>query len=230
LNVWRGIATAYISLPDTIFAKTNEIITIPVVMDSSINLDKVKAENYKIYLRFDKSVLLPLENFTLYKELPKEKVIILQGQRKTTSGILNEIRFHTALGDAECSPIIIDSVKWQEWPVMLVQKNTVICFTNICQAGGARLYLASGSLYLSQNYPNPANGTSSIEFGLNETGYSRLILYDMLGNKVQVLAEGTLTSGDYKVDMNSENLKSGTYYYVLETPSKTLSRMMNVEK
>ncbi|MEJ5263258.1 MAG: hypothetical protein WHT45_11295, partial [Ignavibacterium sp.] len=50
--------------------------------------------------------------------------------------------------------------------------------------------------------------------------YVKLIVYDILGNKIDILANGFQNAGSYKVIFNARNLSSGSYYYrltVMET-------------
>jgi hypothetical protein len=70
---------------------------------------------------------------------------------------------------------------------------------------------------LSQNYPNPFNPTTTIRFSLPQASQIKLTLYNMIGEQVAVLAEGTYETGNHKVTFDAGSLSSGTYIYRLES-------------
>jgi len=70
---------------------------------------------------------------------------------------------------------------------------------------------------LSQNYPNPFNPSTTIQFSLPIQSQLKINLYNMLGELVRTIAEGTYEKGYHKVVVNAANLPSGTYVYRLES-------------
>lgn len=85
-------------------------------------------------------------------------------------------------------------------------------------------------IFLSQNYPNPFNPTTLIPFGINEDSNVELIVYDILGRKVQTLVNGPRTPGRYEVRFNAGQLASGVYFYRLVTDSKVLVKRFTLIK
>ena len=68
---------------------------------------------------------------------------------------------------------------------------------------------------LAQNYPNPFNPTTTIEFYLQNPGYTTLAIYDMLGQKIATLAAENLNSGRHLYQWDASGMASGIYYYRL---------------
>lgn len=69
---------------------------------------------------------------------------------------------------------------------------------------------------LQQNYPNPFNPSTTIAYGLPETGEVTLEVFDILGRKVATLLNGeNKTAGRHTVNFNASNLASGMYIYRL---------------
>ncbi|MCX6165370.1 MAG: right-handed parallel beta-helix repeat-containing protein [Ignavibacteriae bacterium] len=67
---------------------------------------------------------------------------------------------------------------------------------------------------LSQNYPNPFNPATKIDFDLPFDSKIRIVVYDMLGREVKNLVSGeSKQAGYYTVELNVNNLASGTYFY-----------------
>jgi len=70
---------------------------------------------------------------------------------------------------------------------------------------------------LSQNYPNPFNPSTTIRFSLPKSTQLKIILYNMLGEKIETISDGMYESGFHKVTFNAINLPSGAYVYRLES-------------
>ena len=83
---------------------------------------------------------------------------------------------------------------------------------------------------LSQNFPNPFNPTTTIQFELPETAEVSLAVYDMLGQEVLRLESGTVAAGSHKYSVDASMLPSGTYLYRLVTPGFSQSRRMTLLK
>ena len=68
---------------------------------------------------------------------------------------------------------------------------------------------------LYQNYPNPFNPSTNLEFGIPESGFVSLKIYDMLGKEVKTLVNEILAPGKYRYKFDASGLSSGVYFYTL---------------
>ena len=71
------------------------------------------------------------------------------------------------------------------------------------------------TIVLKQNYPNPFNPSTTIEFGIPESQFVTLAVYNLLGEQVSVLVKENLNAGNYKANWNATDLPSGIYIYKL---------------
>jgi hypothetical protein len=69
---------------------------------------------------------------------------------------------------------------------------------------------------LMQNFPNPFNPSTSIEYRVGSTKYVTFKIYDVLGNEVATLVNEEKPAGSYEVNWNAEGLSSGIYFYQLK--------------
>lgn len=76
------------------------------------------------------------------------------------------------------------------------------------------------SYSLKQNFPNPFNPTTTIEYQLPSSGEVKLIVYDLLGREVSELVNEKQDVGKYSVQFNASGLTSGIYIYTLQAVSE----------
>jgi len=69
------------------------------------------------------------------------------------------------------------------------------------------------SYELYQNYPNPFNPNTLIKFSIAKEAQVNLIVFNILGEKVQELKNEIMKPGHYEVEFNALSLASGIYLY-----------------
>jgi hypothetical protein len=89
--------------------------------------------------------------------------------------------------------------------------------------------LAPAETRLFANYPNPADGATTIEFALPEATEVRLAVYDVLGRRVATLVRGRRSAGFHRVRWNGlSDLASGSYFYRLRAGDATQTRKLTI--
>lgn len=81
---------------------------------------------------------------------------------------------------------------------------------------------------LDQNRPNPFKQYSEISFELPESGQTSLTLFDMTGKMIKTLVDKVLPNGRHSVNVTSEGLKSGIYYYQLQSNNVMVTKKLVV--
>lgn len=82
--------------------------------------------------------------------------------------------------------------------------------------------------YLGQNFPNPCNPSTSIQFSLPQAGYASLVIYNTLGTTVRTLLSQSLTPGTYRVQWDARDVPTGVYFYRLMSGMFVETRKMLV--
>jgi len=85
-------------------------------------------------------------------------------------------------------------------------------------------------LQLNQNYPNPFNPVTRISFELPESMDVQLEVFNIQGQRVASLVNGTRAAGFHTVSFEAGSLASGVYIYRLQTPAAVLTRSMMLVK
>ena len=79
---------------------------------------------------------------------------------------------------------------------------------------------------LGQNTPNPFKDHTSINIELISSSDIALEITDISGKVVKHLELGMLSSGGHKININSDGLKSGIYYYSIISDKFTMTKKM----
>ncbi|MCA9786291.1 MAG: T9SS type A sorting domain-containing protein [Candidatus Cloacimonetes bacterium] len=83
---------------------------------------------------------------------------------------------------------------------------------------------------LQPNFPNPFNPTTTLRFALPVAGEVRLAVYNMLGQQVALLVNGSLDAGWHSLVFDASALSSGLYYSRLEANGFTAMQKMLLVK
>jgi hypothetical protein len=87
------------------------------------------------------------------------------------------------------------------------------------------------SFALKNNYPNPFNPTTNIEFSLAKSDYTSLKIYSITGELVSTLVNGEMQSGTHSITFNGRDdagneLSSGMYIYELKSGANISAKKM----
>lgn len=83
---------------------------------------------------------------------------------------------------------------------------------------------------LHQNFPNPFNPTTTIAFDLAEAADVTLSVFNVNGQEVATLVDGSLNAGSHTVNFDGANLTSGVYVYRLNAGAYSATMKMVLMK
>jgi hypothetical protein len=84
---------------------------------------------------------------------------------------------------------------------------------------------------LEQNYPNPFNATTTIRFRIPRQEHVTITVYNVLGQKVSILADGAFPPGEHNVvwngcDRRGKPAATGIYLYQIKSEGLTKTKKM----
>ena len=93
------------------------------------------------------------------------------------------------------------------------------------------LPLVPAAFTVSQNYPNPFNPSTDIQYALPASEHVKLVIYNVLGQKVRTLVSDQQSAGYYTVrwdghDQSGKSVGSGMYIYRVIAGAQVASRKM----
>ncbi len=175
------------------------------------------------------------------------KVKIVAHIPEQGSGLTRQMREITAIsgGLAQSSAVahfgvgtatVIDTVI-VEWPVSGnvdvftgVNPNQTINVNESMPAAIAKNGSLVRSYRLGQNYPNPFNPATEIPFTLPKTQHVTIELFNVNGQKISTLYEGTRPAGKHVIRFHPTQLASGVYFYSIKAGNFHAVRKMMLLK
>jgi hypothetical protein len=89
--------------------------------------------------------------------------------------------------------------------------------------------LVPNSIKLYNNYPNPFNPTTTIQYSVNFNSNVSLYIYDVLGQTVSVMKNENVPAGTAEFRFNGKGLSSGIYFYQLKITNLSNSKVTNTQ-
>jgi carboxypeptidase T len=87
-----------------------------------------------------------------------------------------------------------------------------------------------GKYNLEQNFPNPFNPVTQINYSIAKQGFVKISVYDLLGREVRVLVNEVKNAGNYSIEFYGANLSSGIYFYKIESNGFTDTKKLTLIK
>ncbi|MCD6162977.1 MAG: T9SS type A sorting domain-containing protein [candidate division Zixibacteria bacterium] len=83
---------------------------------------------------------------------------------------------------------------------------------------------------LANNYPNPFNASTIIEYSLQKQSFVTIEIYDILGRCAATLVSEEKSAGSYQIAWHANNQSSGVYFYSIKTDGFVQTKKMTLLK
>lgn len=207
------------------------VVSVPVILAASRNLLQQGQRDIIVTLRYNRTVLVNKSTFPVRFD-GDDALLTITTQVKDTIGIIAEIPFLVALGNAEKSQLHIESVEWPASPfIRTTRTDGEFTVLGICREGDSvRLIKRGNGTGIVGIVPMPVTTQATITFSAGVEGVYRIIVVDAFGREYATLTNGRFAAGRHTVDMPASIVPSGQYHVVLLSERETHSRAMVIEK
>ena len=103
----------------------------------------------------------------------------------------------------------------QDQAYALVQNIMLNKFNELTEIENQFVSPLSKKYHLFQNFPNPFNPSTKIQYAISSQQHVMIKVYNVLGNEVETLVNEVKPTGIYEVIVDATNLPSGVYFYKL---------------
>ncbi|MBL7964475.1 MAG: T9SS type A sorting domain-containing protein [Flavobacteriales bacterium] len=81
---------------------------------------------------------------------------------------------------------------------------------------------------LGQNFPNPSNGSTVVPYSLESAAQVTFRLFDVSGKLIMERNEGSKPAGQFRIQLDTQHLNEGMYFYTLTAGDVQLTKRMTV--
>ncbi len=154
---------------------------------------------------------------------------LLAGETQQTLSMSGSV---LGIGSHRVRADVIDSTLFVRKDIDGVLRDSVVWAIHVSPAlavGDPAGSAVPGRFSLGQNFPNPFNPATTIEYaigGVEGQTTVRLAVYDVLGREVAVLVNEKKAPGLYSVEFDGSRLASGVYLYRLTAGRFSAARKM----
>jgi len=115
-------------------------------------------------------------------------------------------------------------------PTFSCENGDITCNYDACFDLANDDFLLPQKFDISRIYPNPFNPQATIDFEVSEPTMVQLNIYNLKGQKVEVLKDAFTLPGHYSVIWNGTNHPSGIYFVILQNSNSIIKQKMMLIK
>lgn len=207
-------------------------ITIPLTLESQSVETPFIPRPFTARIRFNATILHPIDGMPDCSYSDGTCTIEISDIATVENGTIAELRFLTALGNAERTELEIVDFNWERRAEERFAVRKVpgeVLLLDVCREGDEHRVIRSGSAARLSLSPNPARNRVTIEYTSNEAGRAEVTLVDLLGNRVVTVAEGSILPDRlYRDELDLHGIPAGSYLILYRTPQSIMSRRLIV--
>ena len=231
-------------------ANIGEVVPQKVMLSSSYDLTGMKLLELEVLISYDDYILKPIPaslkigrdidgSFNLFIDENHRKSGEIKFIIKSISGI--EITKDAELLSIDFKVFFPNDLSTHSdlsYVITPIDNDCIIVNNNIsrininplCGNEIRLINLGSDKYFLGNVSPNPTSGIfTEINFGVGISAHTELRIFSSIGEEIAVPVNGYLAKGSYSAVLNTVNLNSGAYYYIIKSGPffETKSFMIN---
>jgi hypothetical protein len=221
-----------VSIPQ-LQAEPGTRLMIPLNLETGPTLAPFIPRPFRARIRFNHTLLHAAGSTPACTYDNNDCVIEINGIATVEDGVIAEMEFIVALGNAESTPLTIEEFTWEqkgEERIATVREHGELQLLGVCREGDQIRLIRSGSFASRiRIWPNPVAERATLEFVSAETGPVEIRLVDMLGNDVAELVTAEAKAEQlYRLELDLGAVASGSYVLVYSTPSGKMTQRLLV--
>ena len=232
-NLFEIFAAADMTAVDIGVASTTNVVNNPTLYGQVYRWDPVNTEFVYVgdteeldLLATHVGKILTLPLFNRISTQPGEVYLVVAGHYGGATDGSDDIRisssgatyFPTVKGFNAAGGLV--NLLTPLTPVVRANFNPVIGVNEVTELAHATL---------GQNYPNPFDATTRIEYSVRENTPVTFEVTDITGKVILTRNEGMKSAGDYSINLNASQFASGLYLYSIQAGDVRLTKKMTVK-
>lgn len=146
---------------------------------------------------------------------------------------LDVLKFRALLGNSENAEIIIENVNSLAGQINVSSDSISIKILGLCKDinGNVRMFdpFVNAAAFTKIS-PNPSSKNIEIEVNIQEKGFHKIYLVNSNGNIQAIMADKYFEQGLVNFTIESDNLRSGKYFLIMDTPTTKISDELIITK
>ncbi|MEI6455814.1 MAG: M1 family aminopeptidase [bacterium] len=138
-------------------------------------------------------------------KMPIEVKIFFNNQNDTVIRVMNDANYQQFSWEFPKKPILL---QFDPFKNIVIKEGTTIVGTQDLSGGLSKVHLL-------QNFPNPASGTTTLVFEIDEPMNVKITVNDMIGNTLLIPLDDDREKGKYSIQLDCSGLVPGIYLYTL---------------
>lgn len=147
-----------------------------------------------------------------------------------TAEDLAVVKFTAFLAPSKLTQLSLAVSDVQSGCVTVNGSGTVVNIGKVCALDLRAISSSGTAFHVGQNYPNPSNAQTTIDFSVGFETPTSIVLYNSMGETIQTLIDQPLKAGTYQLDLTTTVLPSGVYYYRIMSGPYTETKQMVIAK
>ncbi len=242
LNISTDVSANFITT-NTISANIGDTINVPVYFEKDLSATYkgvtywIEKFNFDVNINYNPTALKFIDgqqtinsNFKLNNS-PGKIDLNFKNVDTLKAGIVAQLKFMLTVPDSVTSDFNINATNFTTDSLLfldLIGRRNLAIITNGQMCNLSTVFYTNKVPLLNQNYPNPWNEGTTIEFTTMERGVIDFKLYSSTGSLVkEYFNDGKVYKpGNYTISIKKDELESGTYFYELKTGINKFQKIM----